>query len=106
MKSPARLYLSLDTHSISEAFTAITAAEAVILPALGIASRLIHADQGEPTGPEWGYATMQRADPNAFGFPPTGRALGGLRLPSNSAARPTGAPGAAPILQAASPVAT
>jgi hypothetical protein len=33
MTSPALLYLSLDTHSISEAFTATTAAEAVILAA-------------------------------------------------------------------------
>ena len=48
MTSPALLYLSLDTASISEAFTAPTAAEAVILAALGITSRFIHADQGEP----------------------------------------------------------
>ena len=37
------LYLSLDTHSISEAFTATTAAEAAILAVLGISSRFIHA---------------------------------------------------------------
>jgi MFS family permease len=37
------LYLSLDTHSISEAFTATTAAEAAVLAVLGISSRFIHA---------------------------------------------------------------
>ena len=74
MTSPALLYLSLDTHSISEAFTAPTAAEAVTLAALGITSRFIHADQGEPTRRERGYATMQLASPDVFGFPPAGRA--------------------------------
>ena len=39
MTSPALLHLSLGTHSISGAFTATTAAEAVILAALGITSR-------------------------------------------------------------------
>jgi hypothetical protein len=72
MTSPAPLYLRLDTHSISEAFTATTAAEAVILAALEITSRFIHADQGEPTRRERGYATMQLAGPNVFGFPPDG----------------------------------
>jgi hypothetical protein len=74
MTSPALLSLSLDTHGISEALTATTAAEAVTLAALGITSRFIHADQGEPTRRERGYATMQLAGPNVFGFPPTGRA--------------------------------
>ena len=74
MTSPTLLYLSRDTHSISEAFTAITAAEAVILAALGITSRFIHADQGEPTRRERGYATMQLAGSDVFGFPPAGRA--------------------------------
>lgn len=74
MTSPALLYLSLDTHSISGAFTATTAAEVVILAALGITSRFIHADQGEPTRRERGGATMHLAAPGVFGFPPTGRA--------------------------------
>jgi hypothetical protein len=74
MTSPALLSLSLDTHSISAAFTAPAAAEAVTLAALGITSRFLHADQGEPTRRERGYATMQLAGPNVFGFPPTGRA--------------------------------
>jgi hypothetical protein len=74
MTSPALLYLSLDTHSIAEAFTATTAAEAVILAALGITSRFIHADQGEPSRRERGYATTQLACKGVFGFPPTGRA--------------------------------
>ncbi len=74
MTSPALLYLSLDTPSISEAFTATTAAEAVILAAAGITSRFIHADQGGPTRRERGCATMQLAGPNVFGFPSTGRA--------------------------------
>lgn len=72
MTSPALLDLSLDTRSISGAFSA--AAEAVILAALGITSRFIHANQGEPTRPERGYTTMQLAGPNVFGFPLTGRA--------------------------------
>jgi hypothetical protein len=74
MTSPALLYLSRDTHGISGAFTATTAAEAVILAAVRITSRFIHADQGEPTRRERGYATMQLVGPNVFGFPPTGRA--------------------------------
>jgi hypothetical protein len=69
MTSPALPYPSLDTHSISEAFTATTAAEAVTLAALGITSRFMHADQGEPTRRERGYATMQLACPNVFGSP-------------------------------------
>jgi hypothetical protein len=69
MTSPALLYLRLDTPSISEAFTAPTAAEAVILAALGITSRFIHAGQGEPTRRERGYATMQLAGPDMFGSP-------------------------------------
>ena len=63
MTSPALLYLSLDTHSTSEAFTA-----------LGITSRFMHADRGEPTRRERGNATVQLAGPNVFGFPPAGRA--------------------------------
>jgi hypothetical protein len=74
MTSPAFLCLSLDTHGISGAFPAATAAEAVILAGFGITSRFIHADQGEPTRRERGYATMQLAGPDLFGFPPTGRA--------------------------------
>jgi hypothetical protein len=74
MTSAALLYLSLDTPSISGAFTATTAAEAVTLAAPGITSPFIHAGQGEPTRRERGYATMQLADPNVLGFPPTGRA--------------------------------
>ena len=74
MTSPTLLDLSLDTPSISGAFTAPTAAEAVTMAALGITSRFIHADQGEPTRRERGHATMQLAGPNVFGFPPTGRA--------------------------------
>ena len=74
MTSPALLNLSLDTHSIAEAFTAPTDAEAVTLAALGITSRFIHADHGEPTRGERGNATVQLAGPNVFGFPPTGRA--------------------------------
>jgi len=74
MTSPTVLYLRLDTHSISGAFTATTAAEAVTLAALGITSRFLHADQGEPTRRERGYTTMQLAAPDVFGFPPTGRA--------------------------------
>ena len=54
MTSPTVLYLRLDTHSISGAFTATTAAEAVTLAALGITSRFLHADQGEPTRRERG----------------------------------------------------
>jgi hypothetical protein len=69
MTSPAFLYLSLDTHSISGAFPAATAAEAVILAGFGITSRFVHADQGEPTRRERGYATMQLAGPDLFGFP-------------------------------------
>ena len=74
MTSPALLYLSLDTHSISEAFTATTTAEAVTLAALGITSRFIHADQGEPTRRERGYAAMQLANPGMSGSPRAGRA--------------------------------
>jgi hypothetical protein len=74
MTSPALLYLSLDPPSISEAVTAPVAAEPVTLAALGITSRFIHADQGEPTRRERGYATMQLAGPNVSGFPPAGRA--------------------------------
>ena len=73
MTSPALRYLSLDTPSISEAFTAPTAAEAVIPAALAMTSRFIHADQGEPDRRERGYATTQLVGPNVFGFPPTGR---------------------------------
>jgi hypothetical protein len=74
MTSPALLYPGLGIPSISGAVTAPTAAEAVTLAALGITSRFIHADQSEPTRRERGYATMQLAGPNVFGFPPTGRA--------------------------------
>jgi hypothetical protein len=72
MTSPALLHLSLDTPGISGAST--TAAGAVILAAPGITSRLNHAGQGEPARREPGYATMQLAGPNVFGFPLTGRA--------------------------------
>jgi hypothetical protein len=82
MTSPALLYLSLDTHSISEAFTATTAAEAVILAALGITSRFIHADQGEPARREWVTPRCSLPARTCSGFPPTGRALGALRAPS------------------------
>jgi hypothetical protein len=74
MTSPALLDLSLDTSSISGAFTATTAAEAVTLAAVGITSRFVHAGQGEPARRERGYAAMQLAGPTVFGFPPTGRA--------------------------------
>jgi glyoxalase family protein len=74
MTSPALLDLSLDTPSIFGAFTAPAAAEAVTLAAVGITSRFLHADQGEPTRRERGHATMQVAGPNVSGFPPTGRA--------------------------------
>jgi hypothetical protein len=74
MTSPTLLYLSRDTHSISGAFTATTAAEAVTLAALGITSRFMHADQGELTGRERGYVTMQLAGPDVFGFSRPGRA--------------------------------
>ncbi len=57
MTSPALLDLGLDTPSISGAFTAPAAAEAVIMAVLGITSRFIHADQGEPTRRKRGYAT-------------------------------------------------
>ncbi len=43
------LYLGLDTHSISEAFTATTAAMTAILAVLVITSRFIHGDRGQPT---------------------------------------------------------
>ena len=68
--SPAFLYLSPDIPSISGAFTAPAAAEAVILAAVGITSRFIHADQGEPTRRERGNGTMQLAGPNVFGSLP------------------------------------
>ena len=74
MTSPALLYLSVGTHDVSEAFTAAAAAQAVILAALEITSRFIHADRGEPTRREGGYATMQLGGPGVFGFPPTSRA--------------------------------
>ena len=74
MTSPALLSLSLDTSGIPEALTATTAAEAVILAALRIASRFIHADRREPTRRERGYATMPLAGPNVSGFPLAGRA--------------------------------
>lgn len=74
MTSPALLDLSRDTPGISGAFAAPAAAEAVILAAVGITSRFIHADQGEPARRERGHATMQLAGPNVSGFPPAGRA--------------------------------
>jgi hypothetical protein len=74
MTSPALLYVSRDTHGISEAFTAPTAAEAVTLAAPGITSRFVHAGQGGPARRERGYATMQLAGPDVSGFSPTGRA--------------------------------
>lgn len=74
MTSPTLLCLSIGTHDVSGAFTAAAAAQAVILAALGIISRFIHADQGEPTRRERCYTTMQLAGPNVFGFPTTGRA--------------------------------
>ena len=72
MTSPTLLDLSLDTPSISGAFTAPTAAEAVTMAALGITSRFIHADQGEPTRRERGHATMQLAGPKRVRVPPDG----------------------------------
>jgi hypothetical protein len=69
MTSPALLDPSLDTPSISAAFTAPAAAEAVTWAAVGITSRFIHADQGVPTRCERGHATIQLAGPNVFGFP-------------------------------------
>jgi hypothetical protein len=69
MTPPPLLHLSLGTDSIPEAVTAPTATEAVTLAALGITSPFIHADQGEPTRRERGYATMQLAGPNVSGFP-------------------------------------
>ena len=72
MTSPALLYLSRDTHSISEAFTATSAAEAVIFAARGITSRFIYA-QGQTHETRVGYATMQLADPDVFGFSPDGK---------------------------------
>ena len=74
MTSPALRGVSHDSNGISGAFTATTAAGAVILAALGTTSRLNHAGQGEPTRRERGYATLQLAGPNVFGFSPTGRA--------------------------------
>jgi hypothetical protein len=74
MTSPALPYLSCDTRSISGAFTAAMAAEAVILAALGITSRFMHAGQGKP-------ARRERVTPRCGlpartcpGFAPTGRA--------------------------------
>jgi hypothetical protein len=74
MTSPTLLYRSLDTPSISRAFTATTAAEPVILAAPGNTSRFLHADQREPTRRERGNATVQLACKGVSGFPPTGRA--------------------------------
>jgi len=52
----------------------------------------MHADQGEPTRRERGYATMQLAGPDVFGFSPAGRALGALPARQTPAApRPAGA---------------
>ena len=90
MTSPALLDPSRDTPSISGAFTAAAAAEAVSLAALGITSRFIHAGQGEPAGGERGHATMQLAGPDVSGFPPAGRALGALRAPGKPRGATTG----------------
>lgn len=68
MTSSALLHLSLDTHSIPGAFTAATAAEAVILAALGITSRFTHADQGEPTRREWVTPSCSLAARTCSGF--------------------------------------
>jgi hypothetical protein len=90
MTSPAPLYLSLDTRSLSGAFTAPAAAEAVTSAAPGITSWFIHADQREPTRRERGHATRQLAGPAVSGFPPAGRALGALRAPSKPRGATTG----------------
>jgi hypothetical protein len=81
MTSPALRYLSLDTHSMSGAFTAPTAAESVILAVLGITSRFIYADQCEPTRRERVTPRCSVSARTCSGFPPTGRALGALRAP-------------------------
>jgi hypothetical protein len=83
MTSPALLYLSFDTHSISEAFTATTAAEAVILAALGITSRFIHADQGEPTKREWVTPRCSLPARTCSGFPRRTELWERFRLPAN-----------------------
>ena len=83
MTSPTLLYLSVDTHSISEAFTATTAAEAVILAALGITSRFIHADQGEPTRREWVTPRCDLPTRTCSGFPRRAELWERFALPAN-----------------------
>ena len=83
MTSPALLPLSLDADVISGAFTATTAAEAVILAALGITSRFVYADQRGPTRREWVTRRCSLPARTCPGFPPTGQALETLRGPGN-----------------------